>query len=781
MGSIFIKIFNMSMGASWLILAIIAARLLLKRAPKRIVCLLWALAALKLVIPFSPESIFSLIPSAEVIPENITTQMHPKIDSGIVYVNSVVNPVMEAGLSPQPGDSVNPLQVIVQFAGIIWCAGMVICLIYALVSYLVIRKKVSASVKLDKNVYACDEVSSPFILGVFRPVIYVPSGLDSEALEYVLAHENAHLRRGDHFWKPLGFIILSVYWFNPLCWVAYILLSRDIEYACDEKVIRDRDELYITSYSQTLLDLGTRRKVITVCPLAFGETGVGSRIKGILNYRKPAFWIIIVSIAVCIILAVCFLTRPEKEDPEEGDPAVTEVYDMTKPPELMVTYCGDTHKAMQGTYSWHYPDKNGMIAGEAADSIHPLYISDLRPSFYLSPYEDEIKLDFAAEPDEVYIRCWDEKYATKGEIDESDFSVPVYSSDTHSFVFPNKTGVVIEVTAVWKTGNGITDNTASYSFTVKKLYAPVSEPAAVTGQDAGSFAESIGLCMSVINVTPTECDVVFSQNGADVKWELTTESAFDIQRMNGNGMWEEVPFIPTEYPVVWNDMAYLISENDDTVIHTRWDYLYGELFTGYYRIHKRVYDFGGPEGSDVYDLYAEFSAPASKEEEEALLAGDFVIMENGSVVAGKDKWSDFYEKTLSGSSAAVRLAYVYTSDKSDGSSGVYETAEDEYPNIFVSELVYDGSGFVIGPLHYDGSGFVSSYVSGYDNPVTGWKYLMHYTGTPRSQTALFTEYDRYVLVNDDSVSWEDLEMGMVSSRFGDIIPFTEVFCEYTWK
>jgi hypothetical protein len=183
----------------------------------------------------------------------------------------------------------------------------------------------------------------------------------------------------------------------------------------------------------------------------------------------------------------------------------------------------------------------------------------------------------------------------------------------------------------------------------------------------------------------------------------------------------------------------------------------------------------------VYDLYAEFSAPASKEEEEALLAGDFVIMENGSVVAGKDKWSDFYEKTLSGSSAAVRLAYVYTTDKSDGSSGVYETAEDEYPNIFASELVYDGSGFVIGPLHYDGSGFVSSYVPGYDNPVTGWKYLMHYTGTPRSQTALFTEYDRYVLVNNDSVSWEDLEWGMVSSRFGDYIPYTEVFCEYTWK
>lgn len=314
MGDIFIKILNMSISASWMILAVILIRLVMKKAPKWSICLLWGIVAMRLVIPFSLESIYSLIPSNEVIPENITEAVNPHINSGIVYVDAAINPVMQANLSPQIGNSANPMQIVVYIASLIWCVGVSICLLYALISYVVLRMKVRVSKKVMDNVYACDEVKSPFILGVFRPVIYIPSGMDSKTLDYVTDHEKAHLKRGDHFWKPLGFIILSVYWFNPLCWVAYILLCRDIEYACDEKVIRDKDKEYTNSYSQALLDCNAHRKIIAACPLAFGETGVKSRIKNVLNYKKPAFWVIMVAVIACIVVAVCFLTNPKRKE-----------------------------------------------------------------------------------------------------------------------------------------------------------------------------------------------------------------------------------------------------------------------------------------------------------------------------------------------------------------------------------------------------------------------------------------------------------------------------------
>lgn len=316
MSDVFIKILNMSLSASWLILAVMVLRILLKKAPRQSMCLLWGLVALKLIIPFSPESVLSLIPSNEVIPDNITMESHPHINSGIVYIDTAVNPVMESNLSPRIGDSVNPMQVVAHIAGIIWCIGVICCLAYALISFIRLKMKVRASKKIGRNIYACDEVVSPFILGILRPVIYIPSGMGRETTDYVIAHENAHLKRGDHFWKPLGFIILSVYWFNPLCWVAYILLCRDIEYACDEKVIRDKDNEYVNSYSQALLDCNAQRKIIAACPLAFGETDVKGRIRGILNYKKPAFWVILISLIACVICAICFMTKPKQEEPE---------------------------------------------------------------------------------------------------------------------------------------------------------------------------------------------------------------------------------------------------------------------------------------------------------------------------------------------------------------------------------------------------------------------------------------------------------------------------------
>ena len=311
MSALFLKILNLSINASWLILAVIVARLLLKKAPRWISCLLWGLVAVRLLCPISLESVLSILPSAKVVPDNIEMVQDPHIDSGVRIIDNAVNPVIENSFSPDAASSVNPMQVVVFMGSIIWLTGMTVMLLYALISYILLRRKVRASVAMNDRVKECDEVDSPFILGIFRPEIYVPSGINEDTLELVIAHEEAHLKRHDHWWKPFGFVLLAIHWFNPLCWVAYILLCRDIEAACDEKVIKDKDREYMAAYSQALLDCSVNRRIIAACPLAFGETGVKERVKGVLNYKKPAFWVIIVAVIACIVVAVCFMTNPK--------------------------------------------------------------------------------------------------------------------------------------------------------------------------------------------------------------------------------------------------------------------------------------------------------------------------------------------------------------------------------------------------------------------------------------------------------------------------------------
>ena len=323
MSTVFLKILNISITAGWLILAVILIRLLLKKAPKWLSCLLWGLVALRLLIPFSIESALSLIPSGEVVSESIITNYSPSIDTGFVLVNNTLNPIITKTLAPRPEMKTNPMEIIVSAASIIWIAGMVAMLIYAAASYFLLKKRVSTAIPLigrfdpKRRVFLCDGIKSPFILGIIRPAIYIPSNIDAETIQYVYAHENSHIRRHDNLWKPLGFILLCVYWFNPLCWIAYILLCKDIEAACDEKVIKDKEKDYLAFYSQALLNCAAPRKMISACPVAFGETGVKSRVKGILNYRKPAFWIILVSLIAVIAVGVCFLTNPKREEKKD--------------------------------------------------------------------------------------------------------------------------------------------------------------------------------------------------------------------------------------------------------------------------------------------------------------------------------------------------------------------------------------------------------------------------------------------------------------------------------
>ena len=319
MAAVFLKLLNLSISASWLVLAVLVLRLISKRSPKWVNVLLWGIVALRLVLPFSIESALSLIPSAETVsPAAVQFAPAPTITSGVSVIDNAVNSSLSEHFAAVPTASVNPLYVWTEIAGWVWLIGLGAMLLYALVSYLRLRRRVSVSLPIQDHIYLCDAISSPFILGVVKPRIYLPSGLDEVQRQNVLAHEQAHLARRDHWWKPLGFALLAVYWFNPVLWLAYTLLCRDIELACDERVIRTMDESAVKTYSTVLLACSIPRKAVITCPLAFGEVGVKERVKNALHYKKPAFWVVAASVAVCVVVAVCFLTDPPTDTDAAG-------------------------------------------------------------------------------------------------------------------------------------------------------------------------------------------------------------------------------------------------------------------------------------------------------------------------------------------------------------------------------------------------------------------------------------------------------------------------------
>ena len=311
MDKLFITIVNNGLVASWIILAVIVLRKLLNRIPKWVNCLLWGLVAIRLAIPFSIESIFSLIPSAKPVPADIEYAKIPKIDSGMHAVNTVINPVLENHFAVKEIASVNPIQVIIFISSYIWMIGVIGLLIYAFVSFIMLKRQVKNAQAIDKGIFISETIDSPFILGFVKPSIYIPDYLDDEAYICVTEHEKAHIKRGDFIWKPFGFLILSVYWFNPLCWFAYIMLCKDIEYACDEKVTKDKDKNWKAKYCQVLLDCSSKRKMIAACPVAFGEVSVKDRIKFVIRYKKPTFGMIVLAFVACIVVGICFLTNPK--------------------------------------------------------------------------------------------------------------------------------------------------------------------------------------------------------------------------------------------------------------------------------------------------------------------------------------------------------------------------------------------------------------------------------------------------------------------------------------
>ena len=371
MNELFLKIINMSISASGLVLVVLILRFVLKKAPKWVNILLWGIVAIRLICPFSFESALSLIPSAETFPEKVISGPSFDVQTGITPVDNRINDYLGdryfEGVTV-PANNGNNIMTILT---IVWTIGILLLVAYTVISYWRLRRKVDTAVRYKDNIFQSENVKSPFVLGIIKPRIYLPFNMNGQDLEHVVAHEQAHIHRKDHWWKPFGFLLLTIHWFNPLVWLAYVLLCRDIELACDEKVIKELGNEQRADYTQALVACSVNRRMIAACPLAFGEVGVKDRVKSVMNYKKPAFWGVFLAVIVCVFVAVCFLTNPVTKN-NGTDGTVTEWFDYLETPDEMV-WDGRLEINLPEfpgvTFRW-YPEKMEAVTEEG---IVPLF------------------------------------------------------------------------------------------------------------------------------------------------------------------------------------------------------------------------------------------------------------------------------------------------------------------------------------------------------------------------------------------------------------------------
>ena len=325
MNVLFLKIINMSISASWLVMAVLILRLVLKKAPKWVNVLLWGIVAVRLICPFSFESALSLIPSAETFPEKVISGPSFDVQTGITPVDNRINDYLGDRYFEGVTVPANNGNHMMNILSMVWMIGILLLIAYTVISYWRLHREIDTAVRYKDNLFQSENVSSPFVLGLIKPRIYLPFSINGQDLEHVVSHEQAHIRRKDHWWKPLGFLLLTIHWFNPFMWLSYVLLCRDIELACDEKVIRELGNEQRADYTQALVACSINRRTIAACPLAFGEVGVKERVKSVMNYKKPAFGIVLLAVIACVGVAVCFLTNPITADDHFG----AEIYEPT--------------------------------------------------------------------------------------------------------------------------------------------------------------------------------------------------------------------------------------------------------------------------------------------------------------------------------------------------------------------------------------------------------------------------------------------------------------------
>ena len=361
MAEVFLSVVNRGLSASFLVLAVIAARFLLKKGPRWMLCALWGLVALRLLCPFSLESPLSLVPTPEPVSSEAVFNTVEAVPVEELEAQQSADPILTE-LLPYTQTPLTPAQIWTAALSVVWGVGMGLMALYAIVSYFRLSRRVKGAVRLDGNLFRCDAIPTPSVLGVLRPRIFLPNTLSREDMPYVIAHERAHLKRKDHLWKLFAFGLLSVYWFQPLLWLSYILFCRDMELACDEKVAASLSRTHRANYSQALLNCASGRRFPSACPVAFGEVGVKERVKRVLSFRRPTLWAILGAVLACAVTTLCFVTNP-----------VTPEASALPLSELSITASDVTHTGLTLTY---HPENGFQEAEGYTDGIYWLEKQD---------------------------------------------------------------------------------------------------------------------------------------------------------------------------------------------------------------------------------------------------------------------------------------------------------------------------------------------------------------------------------------------------------------------
>ncbi len=585
MSEVFLKIVNMSISASWIVLAVLVLRVILKRAPKWTTVLLWGIVGIRLTFPFSIESVMSIIPSAEVISPDIMLDREPEINIGIPVINNAINPIISESFTPSLGASANPLQIWIPILAFVWIVGMLILLIYTAISYWRVCKRVDTAILLCDNIYQSENIVSPFVLGMVKPKIYLPFDMKEQEKEHVIAHEQAHIRRRDNLWKPFGFLLLTIHWFNPLIWLAYIMFSRDIELACDEKVIKELNVEQRADYSQALLNCSVNHRVIAACPLAFGEVGVKARVKSVLGYKKPAFWFIVAAVIVIIITSLCLLTNPQSKDIKDLNERLQVFLDMqvakhnesekTKDNFIAVSYDlmkVDESRSEISVYMWvlymEYSCDHGGLEVEAGSHV-PVVITAKKDS-------DDYEL----------VEYWEPRDGN------------LFASDIKEKFPMNLWLKALDSQRTIDKQNAECEQMAKEYFKKKGLFV------------SGASGDTWGISMDLLFQSASEMDVVITHSSKDAKASgtLTASSAYELRVLyEGKSIsfaryMQSLGYDYAEPEVVGGYTLHEIETDGTLVMKENLKAIYGELPMGSYLYCKPI-TLTMDDGQEITKIY----------------------------------------------------------------------------------------------------------------------------------------------------------------------------------
>ena len=791
MTELFLCVLNLSYSAVWIVATVILLRLLLRKAPKWIHVLLWSLVAVRLLLPVSIESSFSLQPSAQVISPTAVTDPIVPVHTGLAAVNVAVNEQIVNGSD----NDVFIIQSRIPFLTAIWGIGMTAMAVYAAASVFLLRRKLREKQEIAPDQYVCGSISTPFVLGVFRPKIFLPRSVDGADLAHVIAHEQAHIHRKDHWWKPLGFLLLSVHWFNPALWLAYVLLCRDIELACDEKVIKALGEIQRADYSQTILNCGVSRRRIAACPLAFGEVGVKTRIRHVLHYKKPGFWILLIAVLALIITAVCLLTVPEENGKIVLDGYAFQQLDYQEELPRGSREIGrimDTPDALLQPLD--LPDRYlGLPVYRHDGEPRKLYIPTSKG--FLCFYSPDWRLESQG------TQLWVDGLENPGNMEESEICLPEfpgvtfrYTSGAVAAVQNGETAELFVGMPIWNVffsdlnGDGYSEICATVSFGSGMIDNHVVVMDYHGGQlytlwDRGEYDYTLRMTGGVLL-----CEKRQYPHGELVKSGPLTMTA------NSFVPWSltiaDTAMEPTEANLkgIFDCFLFLEGKDGRTYRYERAD-VYGETltkgvlldtFTEFAEpqdVQWEVYTIEEiPDGTSVlaiadgaYPFRYNYSPSKGigRDLLQQVKEEGYAVMEDGEPTHGQAYWQAFYEATLRGEPASVEIARWYTLDPSTCDTAYYEAFKEDYPCIYYDEIRFDGSVYQV--------------IKREDNRlyIPTYEYLMRYeTEVPTQRSRdVPQKVIRYVLTHDKTHTWEELFYSLVSSAMGAVIDHYTVYTE----